>query len=385
MPTTATSTRLGKKGWPFLYYSGFLKREANYKVNIINNLLRQKFYNLKIMYEDFLYSHSIIRLRGRFLIIYCYLHDEYITRRIVDSICRHKTITNHLNVEFYERCLYKYGYGRLKLIKDPIKFIIRDLICAKFASFIVFKFFFLNCQKNYSIWLYGNFIKRRLEQKYSLYRVIKPLVRGISALPTIKGLKFKCVGRFNRIQRVKTHYFQYGKVGFNSLSGALEYYMIEPILKYSICSIKIWINYKFNKLTSPYRVLSGLQFFYKKKIKKTLTIIFLMRKLLLVPKVNIRKKLFSYLLFKRFVSICRYKLKPLIIITKHSFKFIKKSIHLKKFVTNIYLKQNLNFFFKFYKFNLKISKQLTKFNACDKIFSQDFYWFLYMHSRIFKK
>jgi hypothetical protein len=381
MPTTATSTRLGKKSWPFLYYSGYLKREANYKVHTINNLLRKKFYSLKVMYEDFLYSHSIIRLRGRFLIIYCYLHDEYITRRLVDGICRHKIITNQLNTEFYERCLYRYGYGRLKIIKTPVKFIIRDLISANLASFVIFKFYFLNCQKNYSIWLYGNFIKRRLEQKYSLYKVIKPLMRAISALPTTKGLKFKCVGRFNRIQRVKTHYFQYGKVGFNSLSGALEYYMVEPILKYSICSIKIWINYKLNTSTSPYNVLQGMQFFYKKKFNKLLKLRFLVRKMLMISRKEIGKKIRPYLLFKRFVSTCKHKFKPLSIIDKQYFGFVKKSKNLNKFKNNTHLVQSLEKFFKFSRFEPRLSKQITKFNQFNKLIPQDFYWFLYTYSK----
>jgi hypothetical protein len=387
MPATTTALRLGiSKNWPFhAYFLSFKSSEVNYVPNIIESLIRKKFYRQRFWNLNILYSHSVISLRGRVLIVYCYLHDEVIGRELGEVILRRQLVVTPGCALFYEKLLLKKT-KRLFLFNLQIKHLIRDLMHANLAKFIVFKIFFLTTIKHYNVETYGNYIKRRLEQKYSLFRVIKPLLRAISLLPMVRGVKFKCVGRFNKIQRVKTHYFQYGRIAFNSFTTVVDHKIVEPILKYSICSIKIWINYS-SKGWIPYKTLPALQCFYKfRKVKGYLQKFFYKYKKLIFMKPH-----WTYKLLVRSTNV---KEKWVYFYEKRKYKFIYMSIYkffcqmwsLKNIYTNRFILKKLIKIQKYYKCNFVLTrkKKCVNFDVIylSKLKSQHFCWFLYTYLKV---
>lgn len=57
------------------------------------------------------------------------------------------------------------------------------------------------------------------------------------------GFKIKCSGRFTRKDRSAKIVELYKQVSLNKIKAKINFAFETVILKYSLCSIKIWIHY----------------------------------------------------------------------------------------------------------------------------------------------
>jgi hypothetical protein len=323
MISTSTSLRLNiSKNWPFRFFISKSIFEYNFLPLFIQNIIFKKIYIKKFRNMNILFSHSIIKMRGKKLLIYIYLHDEYIDRFIIDLIRDQICIKKYpLFFEKLKKILFMHC--RYKIFQKIFLKLIYDLAKLGFCYQYFFKIFLISNPSLYNVFILGNYIKRRLIQGYNLNKIIQPLLNGLGKLKFIfNGIKFKCIGRFTRAQRVATHYFQQGQIAFNTFNSFVDYNIIYPILKYSICSIKIWINYKYTFLTSPYHLFFLIKL---KKINDNDQINFFFNLIYFLFKKNnnkIKKKK-NYLLKKIFIKLKQnkfIKLKKIKFFKNQSFK-----------------------------------------------------------------
>ena len=94
---------------------------------------------------------------------------------------------------------------------------------------IISEFFFIRLTQYYTIWEILkniNFLFRTLMRKKRL----------------VKGYKITCSGRFSRKQRATYTWKSFGSLAFSTVKSKLDYSYRTIALKYSSCTIKVWIR-----------------------------------------------------------------------------------------------------------------------------------------------
>lgn len=94
---------------------------------------------------------------------------------------------------------------------------------------IISEFFFIRLTQYYTIWEVLkniNFLFRTLMRKKRL----------------VKGYKITCSGRFSRKQRTTYTWKSFGSLAFSTVKSRLDYSYRTIALKYSSCTIKVWIR-----------------------------------------------------------------------------------------------------------------------------------------------
>lgn len=59
---------------------------------------------------------------------------------------------------------------------------------------------------------------------------------------TVRGYKITCSGRFSRKQRATYSWKSFGSLGLSSMKSKLDYSYKTIALKYSSCTIKVWVR-----------------------------------------------------------------------------------------------------------------------------------------------
>lgn len=108
-------------------------------------------------------------------------------------------------------------------------------------------FFFLECfytnNFNHSIKILTNYICIRLKQQFYIFDILKPIFQHLKKRSNILGFKIKCSGRFTRKDRSAKILELYKQISLNKIKANINYTFDTVILKYSLCSITIWIHY----------------------------------------------------------------------------------------------------------------------------------------------
>lgn len=160
---------------------------------------------------------------------------------------------------------------------------------------------------NISVETITKYISLRLQKKYSLNWIIKPIIKDLTSKVKQKvflGYKLVCSGRFTRKQIATYTWVRGGSVKLNSISSLIKYSESRSRLKYGTCGIKLWINYGVNNeelmkrglflvypLYTPFKYVANPQ-------TKTLTLYFNYWFYIYVKAVFLKLKHFSlYLLF----------------------------------------------------------------------------------------
>lgn len=211
--------------------------------------------------------------------MYIYLHDSFL-----DSLL-YNLKKNYQYVKIRKKMFKKFILRFKKLIKNNYIVlskkevsIFRKKLISKYSRkffFLIlkekflksywknFKIIFLNYLKrfvtikNFNIFILGlnkkavnanivaEFFMIRLNQFYTIWEVIKNvnyLMRRLMRGGVVNGYKITCSGRFSRKQRTTYSWKSFGNLGLSSLKSRLDYSTRSLVLKYSICTIKIWIN-----------------------------------------------------------------------------------------------------------------------------------------------
>ena len=90
------------------------------------------------------------------------------------------------------------------------------------------------------------YISLKLQQKYSLNWVLRPILKDLSNKIKSKvflGYKIVCSGRFTRKQIATYMWMKQGSLNLNNFSSLVKYSQTSIKLKYGMCGIKVWLNY----------------------------------------------------------------------------------------------------------------------------------------------
>ena len=94
---------------------------------------------------------------------------------------------------------------------------------------IISEFFFIRLTQYYTIW----------EVLRNINFLFKSLMKGKRL---VKGYKITCSGRFSRKQRATYSWKAFGSLAFSTLKSKLDYSYKTIALKYSACTIKVWVR-----------------------------------------------------------------------------------------------------------------------------------------------
>ncbi len=94
---------------------------------------------------------------------------------------------------------------------------------------IISEFFFIRLTQYYTIW----------EVLRNINFLFKSLMRGKKL---VKGYKITCSGRFSRKQRTTYSWKAFGSLAFSTVKSKLDYSYKTIALKYSACTIKVWVR-----------------------------------------------------------------------------------------------------------------------------------------------
>jgi hypothetical protein len=83
------------------------------------------------------------------------------------------------------------------------------------------------------------YMVRRLEQGYFLGSLAKSILKDY--MKSNLGIRFKCSGRFTRVQRAQTYIFKRGRTPLNTFNVKFDYNFKNVRLKYGLCGIKLWL------------------------------------------------------------------------------------------------------------------------------------------------
>lgn len=109
------------------------------------------------------------------------------------------------------------------------------------------KIFILGLSKmNVNASIVSEFFFIRLTQYYTIWEVLKNinfLFRSLMGKKKIvKGYKITCSGRFSRKQRATYSWKSFGSLAFSTVKSKLDYSTRTIALKYSSCTIKVWVR-----------------------------------------------------------------------------------------------------------------------------------------------
>ena len=132
------------------------------------------------------------------------------------------------------------------LINKSLKFYLNKLSANKDVySFNIYSLDFLNVTTD----IVSTYISLKLQQKYSLNWVLRPILKDLSAKIKSRvflGYKIVCSGRFTRKQIATYMWMKEGSIKLNTFSSLVKYSQSSVKLKYGLCGIKVWLNYGHN-------------------------------------------------------------------------------------------------------------------------------------------
>jgi hypothetical protein len=129
---------------------------------------------------------------------------------------------------------------------------IKSLILAVFPRFICNipapKVYVLSLSKNnVNANIVGEFFFVRLKQYYTVWEVLRNVNYLLQSLMRrkrcfVRGYKILCSGRFSRKQRATYSWRVFGSLAVGSMKSKLDYTYRTIALKYSTCTIKVWVR-----------------------------------------------------------------------------------------------------------------------------------------------
>lgn len=135
------------------------------------------------------------------------------------------------------------------LLNNSLKFYLSKLtLNQENYHFNIYNLDFLNVTTD----IISTYISLRLQQKYSLNWVLRPILKDLGA--KIKkniflGYKIVCSGRFTRKQIATYMWMKQGSLQLNKFTNLVKYSEASVRLKYGLCGVKVWLSYGSNNLS----------------------------------------------------------------------------------------------------------------------------------------
>lgn len=240
--------KLLKQNWFFFQFlNWFFYRKVHIKINLVFSHYKIYVNNLGKIYINLYYYWPGINKKKRlfFFKVISFLRNKYKGRKYkkFPSKIYYKLRANFryilsmgvLNLYWY--LISKYWVYYLNFFNfEKTKFILR-----------FWDLHFNNVTAN----TITKYITSRLQKKYTLMYVLRPVLRDLyfkQNQKRIKGYKLVCSGRFTRKQIATKTWFKRGAISSNQLLNNMDYSYRAVKLKYGVCGIKLWINYGDNEL-----------------------------------------------------------------------------------------------------------------------------------------
>ena len=135
------------------------------------------------------------------------------------------------------------------LLNNSLNFYLTKLsLNSEKYTFNVYSLDFLNVTTD----IISTYISLRLQQKYSLNWVLRPILKDLSTKikkNVFLGYKIVCSGRFTRKQIATYMWMKQGSLQLNNFTNLIKYSEGSVRLKYGLCGIKVWLSYGSNNLT----------------------------------------------------------------------------------------------------------------------------------------
>jgi ribosomal protein S3 len=158
-----------------------------------------------------------------------------------------KRLKRGLVLRYSKKFLFNFLKNKLlRLFWNNFKLIFTFHLKKFFGEIINPRVYILGISKsNVNSSIISEFFFIRLKQYYTIWEVLKNvnfLFRGLMRRNIIKGYKITCSGRFSRKQRTTYSWKCFGSLGSSSVKARLDYNFKTIALKYSSCTIKVWIR-----------------------------------------------------------------------------------------------------------------------------------------------
>lgn len=148
------------------------------------------------------------------------------SRKFFFLFLKNKILKNYWNTFKGLLTLYLKKFTNLEL---PVEISIVGLSKKNVNADIVSEFFFIRLKQYYTIWEVLkniNFLFRSLMRKKKV----------------VKGYKITCSGRFSRKQRTTYSWKSFGSLALSTTKSKLDYSFRTIALKYSACTVKVWVR-----------------------------------------------------------------------------------------------------------------------------------------------
>jgi ribosomal protein S3 len=264
----------------------FVSNPLNYSYLLNQDILLRLFFKKIFSFHFNMTSVGVILVNLKIirsfnnLFLYIYIHDSFLdllffnlkkNRRFImmrkllarkfyrkyrKIVRRHKRFRRLKFISFLKkRLVLRYGKKLFFLfIKNKIlRFYwlnFKSLVLTHLKKFSLGSFnniFILGLSKmNVNANIISEFFFIRLTQYYTIWEVLKNINFLFRSLMRkrhlVKGYKITCSGRFSRKQRTTYTWKSFGSLAFSTVKSKLDYSYRTIALKYSSCTIKVWIR-----------------------------------------------------------------------------------------------------------------------------------------------
>ena len=227
---------------------------------IFVNLKIIRFFNIISLYVyvhdsflDLLFFN--LKKNARFLLIKR-LFSKKFYKKYRKELRRNKRLQHKLFIFLKRKIILKYSR---KLFFLFIKNRILKIYWDSFKSLLLFylkkfnrsnffaKIFIVGLSKtNVNANIISEFFFIRLTQYYTIWEVLRNINFLFKSLmrkkKLVKGYKITCSGRFSRKQRTTYSWKAFGSLAFSTVKSKLDYSYRTIALKYSSCTIKVWVR-----------------------------------------------------------------------------------------------------------------------------------------------
>lgn len=196
----------------------------NKKEKLINNYLESLRTSKKRLYSYLNFSYGLEKKNNLYRIKWA-----------------HKRRINKFLFKFF--CSYLFFF----CLNSHFNYFLKNLYIEK--NYYYFNIYNLNFN-SVSVNIITTYISCRLQQRYSLNWVLRPIFRDLNK--KIKsgfflGYKLLCAGRFTRNQIATYTWDKKGSLKLNKFSSLVKYSQTRVRLKFGLGGIKLWIHYGLNK------------------------------------------------------------------------------------------------------------------------------------------
>lgn len=158
--------------------------------------------------------------------------------KILKSLVYLKYAKNFLKIFLKNKVLKRFWEN----FKATLNFYLQKF----FLGYSNLKIFIIGLSKNYvNASIISEFFFIRLKQFYTIWEVLRNvnvLFKKLMRSKRILGYKITCSGRFSRKQRTTYSWKSFGSLASSSKKSKLDYSYKNIALKYSSCTIKVWIR-----------------------------------------------------------------------------------------------------------------------------------------------